>query len=55
MLWEAEPNKAITRKLREQGVSSVVFDPCGNRPDGGDWLSVMRENVSRLSMVTPEK
>ena len=55
VLGENEPNKAITRKLREQGVSSVVFDPCGNRPDEGDWLSVMRENVSRLSIVAPEK
>jgi len=55
VLWENEPNKAITRKLREQGVSSVVFDPCGNRPDEGDWLSVMRGNVSRLGMAAPEK
>ena len=55
MLWESEPNKAITRKLREQGVSSVVFDPCGNKPDEGDWLSVMRENVSRLSKAVPEQ
>ena len=55
MLWEAKPDRAIARKLVEEGVSSVVFDPCGNRPDGGDWLSVMRENVSRLGMAAPEK
>ncbi len=55
MLWEGEPDRAIARKLMEQGVSSVVFNPCGNRPDGGDWLSVMRENVSRLGMAAPEK
>ena len=55
MLWEGEPDKAITRKLREQGVSSVVFDPCGNRPDEGDWLSVIQANVSQLGRATPEK
>ncbi len=55
MLWESAPALPIAGRLLEQGVASVVFDPCGNRPDGGDWLSVMRENVSRLSMVAPEK
>jgi zinc transport system substrate-binding protein len=55
MLWEAEPDRAIARKLIEQGVSSVVFDPCGNRPDEGDWLSVIQANISRLGRATPEK
>ena len=54
MLWEGEPDKAIARKLMEQGVSSVVFDPCGNRPDEGDWLSVIQANISRLGRATPE-
>jgi len=55
MLWEAEPDRAIARKLLEQSVSSVVFDPCGNRPDEGGWLSVIQANVSRLGKATPEK
>ena len=55
MLWEAEPDRAIARKLLEQSVSSVVFDPCGNRPDEGDWLSVIQANISRLGRATPEK
>jgi len=55
MLWESEPNKAINRKLMEQGVASVVFDPCGNKSDKGDWLSVMRKNISWLSKAIPEQ
>ncbi|SVD31388.1 uncharacterized protein METZ01_LOCUS384242, partial [marine metagenome] len=55
MLWEAKPDKAIARKLVEQGVSSVVFNPCGNRPDEGDWLSVIQANISRLSRAVPKK
>ena len=55
MLWEGEPDKAIARKLLEQGVSSVVFDPCGNRPDEGDWFSVIQANISRLGREAPEK
>jgi zinc transport system substrate-binding protein len=55
MLWEGEPDKAIARKLLEQGVSSVVFDPCGNRSDEGNWLLVNQANLARLSKVMPNK
>jgi len=55
MLWEEEPAKAIAAKLKEQGVTSVVFAPCGNRPAAGDWLTVMRANISRLGAVVPKK
>ena len=55
MLWESAPALPIADRLLEQGVASVVLDPCGNRPDEGDWLSVMRENISRLSLAAPEK
>jgi zinc transport system substrate-binding protein len=55
MLWEEEPAKAIAAKLKEQGVTSVVFAPCGNRPATGDWLTVMRANISRLGAVVPKK
>jgi len=30
------------------GVKSLVFDPCGNKPDQGDFLSVMWQNVENL-------
>lgn len=55
MLWEAEPAKAIGMKMAEQGVTSVVFAPCGNRPAAGDWLAVMRTNIFRLGAVVPKK
>lgn len=48
MIWEGEPAEESVRLLGELGVQSVVVDPCGNRPDGGDWLSVMRQNVENL-------
>lgn len=48
MLWEALPNAAIRDALDRRGVGVVVFDPCGNVPDEGDYLSVMRRNASRL-------
>ncbi len=55
MLWEGEPDKAIVQKLLQQGISSVLFDPCGNRPNEGDWLSVTKMNISLLSKAFPTK
>ena len=51
MLWEGEPLAATADKLRLIGLASVVFDPCGNRPGEGDYLSVMRANADALSNV----
>ncbi len=48
MIWEGEPAAESVSLLGELGVRSVVVDPCGNRPEAGDWLSVMRGNVENL-------
>ena len=48
MLWEGEPMPETSSTLRELSVRSVVFDPCGNAPEDGDYLTTMRENVSNL-------
>ncbi|MHC4130775.1 MAG: metal ABC transporter substrate-binding protein [Planctomycetota bacterium] len=51
MIWEGPPGGDVVEKLRERGVNSVVFSPCGNVPEQGDYLSVMRENIERLKIV----
>ena len=51
MLWESEPLTETAQKLQELGVESVVFDPCGNRPAAGDYLSVMQSNLTNLEKV----
>ena len=51
MLWEARPLDRTAQRLQELGVGSVVFDPCGNRPGEGDFLTVQRENFERLRQV----
>jgi zinc transport system substrate-binding protein len=48
MLWEDEPLEATAAGLAEKGVESVVFDPCGNRPETGDFLTVMAANAAAL-------
>ena len=51
MIWEGPPSGEIVEKLREREVNSVVFSPCGNLPEDGDYLSVMHENIERLKIV----
>lgn len=51
MIWEGEPAKASVEKIKSLGLQSTVFDPCGNTPDKGNWLSVMQANVANLEQV----
>ena len=48
MIWEGKPMKESAERLKAIGLESLVFDPCGNTPDQGDFLSVMRQNVENL-------
>jgi zinc transport system substrate-binding protein len=48
MIWEGQPSSEVVDRLADLGIESVVYDPCGNRPGSGDWLSVMRRNLSAL-------
>ncbi|MEE9567316.1 MAG: metal ABC transporter substrate-binding protein [Desulfobacteria bacterium] len=48
MLWEGEPVEESVDRLKAIGIQSVVFDPCGNMPGQGDFMSVMRQNVESL-------
>ena len=45
MIWEGEPLKETVEMLTSMGIGSLVFDPCANVPEAGNFLSVMQENV----------
>jgi len=51
MLWEGTPDPAIVSALKSMGINSVVFDPCGNVPKQGDFLTVMQQNIRNLEKV----
>jgi zinc transport system substrate-binding protein len=53
MIWEGNPMQASVDKLEASGIKSLVFDPCGNVPDQGDFLGVMRQNVENLKPAFP--
>jgi zinc transport system substrate-binding protein len=48
MIWEGEPAPESVAKLAAIGIKSVVFDPCGNVPEKGDFMNVMKANVEAL-------
>jgi zinc transport system substrate-binding protein len=48
IVFEDEPLAETKQRLTELGVRSVVVSPCANTPEAGDFLSVMKDNASRL-------
>jgi zinc transport system substrate-binding protein len=49
MIWEAAPQRETLHRLDSLGISSVVFAPCANTPETGDWLSAMFEAAAHLN------
>lgn len=52
MVWEGEPLTETVERLEGLGLASLVFDPCANRPEEGDYFTVMANNASALEMVS---
>ncbi len=50
-IWEGEPLAASMAKVKELGLESVVFDPCGSKPGSGNWLTVMKDNLANLQKM----
>ena len=48
MLWEDKPLSEIEKRLNNLGLRIVVFNPCANKPETGDFLSAMNSNVEGL-------
>jgi zinc transport system substrate-binding protein len=51
MIWEGDPIKACVEDLKSMGISSLVFDPCGNAPEKVDFLAVMKQNIENLKLA----
>jgi len=51
MVWEGEPLASSISFLQEKRIKSVVFNPCGNIPKNGDFLTVMKDNIIELEKV----
>lgn len=51
MVWEGAPTAESVALLKQMGIDSVVFEPCGNRPEEGDFSLVMEANVKALEVL----
>ncbi len=51
MIWEDQPIVQTSDKLSDMGIQSAVFEPCSNRPDFGDYLSVMETNAAAIDRI----
>ena len=54
MIWEGAPRQDIVQRLTDLGLATAVFDPCGNVPEEGDFLAVMRRNIQNLAALPPD-
>ena len=54
MIWEGNPHQKSVGLLEAIGIESLVFDPCGNAPGQGDFLSVMQQNTANLKEAFQE-
>ncbi len=50
-IWESEPIPESVAMLKARGIRSVVFEPCGNRPETGDFLDAVDRGVEALRTV----
>jgi zinc transport system substrate-binding protein len=53
MMWEGTPKKETVERLKSLGIKSLVYDPCGNAPQEGDFLQVMHQNIENLQQAFP--
>ncbi|MEM0897353.1 MAG: metal ABC transporter substrate-binding protein [Verrucomicrobiota bacterium] len=50
-MWEGEPLAESVEALEGLGLTSFVFTQCPNRPESGDFLSVMKENIEAMKSL----
>lgn len=48
ILWESDPAPGVRARFDAKGLASVVFSPCEQPPEEGDYLAAMRANIARL-------
>jgi zinc transport system substrate-binding protein len=48
LVWEDEPNLQAAELVKALGLTSIVVRQCGNTPDKGDFLTLMKKNISAL-------
>lgn len=48
MIWEGKPTETTIEGLAKRGVHTLIFDPRGNTPQEGDFISAMEQTIQDL-------
>jgi len=51
MIWEGQPLTNTRGGLKNLGLSCLVFEPCANKPEHGDFISIMKKNIENLKLA----
>lgn len=51
MLWESQPIETTLAGLSDLGIKALVFNPVANRPQDGDFMTVMAANAATLESI----
>ncbi len=51
MIWEDDPLPESVKRLQRMNIESQVFSPCFSRPQQGNFLSVMKQNVKNMALL----
>jgi len=45
MIWEGKPTTENLEYIRSLGLQNIVIESCMNRPENGDFITQMQENL----------
>ena len=51
MIWEGDPLPESVKRLQGMNIKSQVFTPCFSKPQQGDFLSVMQQNIENMGAI----
>ena len=55
MIWEGEPVAESVKQLKAKGIDSLIFEPCANQPQVGDFFTIMQQNIENLKKAYAEQ
>ena len=51
MIWEGKPLPESSARLQKMKMQSQVFNPCFAKPEKGDFLLIMQQNVKSMEFI----
>jgi len=52
-IWEGQPSDTNAEQIIKRGLKNIIIEPCFSKPNTGDFLSVMHQNIEQLESINP--